>query len=89
MGEKLAASVDLSAEQCPVTYVCAAIALEKLRPGELVEFWLGDEEAARDVPRSLENDGHLVTALERRGDRHRMVVRKLGATLAKEEKETP
>lgn len=61
---KPAAQVDVRAHACPMTYVKTRIALERLRTGEVLEVLLRAGEPLESVPRSAEEDGHRVVAVE-------------------------
>ena len=58
------ATLDLRPYACPLTYVKARIALERLSPGDVLEVWLSAGEPAESVPRSAEEEGHRVVAVE-------------------------
>ncbi len=58
------ATVDLRPYACPLTYVKARIALDRVAPGDVVELWLAAGEPAESVPRSAEEDGHRVLRVE-------------------------
>lgn len=58
------APLDIRGYACPLTYVKTRIALERLRAGEVLEVWLREGEPAESVPRSAEEDGHRVVAVE-------------------------
>ncbi len=75
-----AARVDVRPYACPMTYVKTRVALERLAAGEVLEVWLSAGEPARNVPRSAEEDGHRVLAVEALGgDAFRVLLQK-GAT---------
>lgn len=61
------ARLDLRPFACPLTYVKTRIALERLRPGEILEVWLSSGEPVESVPRSAEEDGHRVVIVEALG----------------------
>jgi tRNA 2-thiouridine synthesizing protein A len=60
-------TVDLRPFACPLTYVKTRIALERLAPGDVLEIWLAAGEPAESVPRSAEEEGHRVVAVEELG----------------------
>ncbi len=62
------ATVDITREVCPLTYVRTKLALERLGPGERLEVLLRGDEPLRNVPRSAREEGHTVVSLEPRGD---------------------
>ncbi|CAM3512942.1 sulfurtransferase TusA family protein [Corallococcus sp. ZKHCc1 1396] len=73
------ATLDITREVCPMTYVRTKLKLESLPPGTLLEVLLKGEEPLKNVPRSARDEGHEVVALEPRGDgTHRLLVRKHG-----------
>lgn len=59
-----AARVDVRPFACPLTWVKTRIALDRLAPGDVLEVWLLAGEPAASVPRSAEEEGHRVLALE-------------------------
>ncbi|HYG66685.1 MAG TPA: sulfurtransferase TusA family protein [Anaeromyxobacteraceae bacterium] len=59
-----AARLDIRAYACPITYVKTRLALDRLGEGELLEVWLREGEPLESVPRSAEEDGHRVVAVE-------------------------
>lgn len=58
----LAARLDITGEVCPMTYVRTRLALEDLAPGALLDIVMRPGEPARNVPRSLAEEGHAVLA---------------------------
>ncbi len=70
-------TVDLRGEVCPFTFVKTKVALEDAEPGEVLEIIFDHEPAVRDVPRSVQAEGHDVLSVEKIGeDEWRVVVRK-------------
>jgi TusA-related sulfurtransferase len=62
------ASLDLRQDVCPITYVRTKLKLESMAQGAVLEILLSPDEAVRGVPRSAQEDGHRILALERQGD---------------------
>ena len=58
----LGARLDIRADSCPMTYVRTKLALEALPPGGVLDVVMRRGEPARNVPRSLREDGHAVLA---------------------------
>lgn len=80
MPESPTATVDVSRERCPMTWVRTKLALEQLPPGAVLEVMLGPGEMLANVPQNAADDGHLVLGCESiGGDRHRLLVRRRGA----------
>ncbi len=70
-------TVDLRGEVCPFTFVKTKVALEDAEPGEVLEIIFDHEPAVRDVPRSVQAEGHDVLSVEKIGeDEWRVVIRK-------------
>jgi TusA-related sulfurtransferase len=55
--------LDLRGTKCPLNYVKARLALDRMAPGEVLELWLDHGEPEQQVPRSLRMDGHQVEEL--------------------------
>jgi len=74
------ALVDLRPYACPLTYVKTRIALERLAEGQRLELWLAAGEPVESVPRSAEEEGHRVLAIEPLGaGGYRVVIEKRAA----------
>jgi tRNA 2-thiouridine synthesizing protein A len=58
------ARLDVRRFACPMTWVKTRIALDRLAHGEVLEVWLLSGEPLASVPRSAEEDGHRVIAVE-------------------------
>ena len=56
--------LDVRAFACPLTWVKAKVALDRLEVGQVLEVWLRAGEPAESVPRSAEEDGHRLLAVE-------------------------
>lgn len=68
--------LDLKGVKCPINYVKAKLFLETLEEGDLVTVLVDDGEPIRNVPNSLENDGHLILEKERVNGHYRLLVQK-------------
>lgn len=53
---------------CPYTFVKSKLAIEDMEIGEVLEILLDYEEAARSVPKSMEDLGHKVLKVEKIND---------------------
>lgn len=74
---EVTATLDITREVCPMTYVRTKLKLEALAPGALLEVLLKGAEPLKNVPRSAREEGHEVVSLEPRPDgTHRLVLRK-------------
>jgi TusA-related sulfurtransferase len=60
--------LDLRPYACPLTYVKARIALERISGGERLALLLAAGEPAESVPRSAEEEGHRVVSVEPFGE---------------------
>ena len=68
--------LDLIGTQCPLNYVKTKIAIEELESGQFIEVLLDDGDPIKNVPRSLELDGHEIVALQKENQHFRLKVRK-------------
>ena len=50
---------------CPYTFVKSKLAVEDLEIGQVLEILLDSEEAARNIPKSMEDHGQKVLRLEK------------------------
>ncbi|MCP3164079.1 sulfurtransferase TusA family protein [Myxococcus qinghaiensis] len=76
---EVTATLDITREVCPMTYVRTKLRLEVLESGALLEVLLRGTEPLKNVPRSAREEGHEVVSLEPREDgTHRLVLRKQG-----------
>jgi tRNA 2-thiouridine synthesizing protein A len=75
-GDPPSATVDITGEVCPMTYVRTKLALERLGHGEVLEVLLYGDEPLRNVPRTATEEGHEVLSIEKAGGAHRLLIRK-------------
>lgn len=73
----IAASLDITLEVCPMTFVKTKLELEELDVGECLEVFLREGEPFENVARSCEEEGHAVRHREKVRDRiWRLVVQR-------------
>ncbi len=68
--------VDLRGVCCPMNFVKAMLVIEELDIGDVAEFLLDGGEPIENVPRSVEQAGHRILALENVEDYFRLTVEK-------------
>jgi tRNA 2-thiouridine synthesizing protein A len=56
------ATLDITADTCPITFVRAKLALEKMHPGDMLRIRLREGEPLVNVPFSLTDHGHEIVA---------------------------
>lgn len=56
--------LDLRGEVCPYTFVKSKLFLEEMEIGEIMEVIVDFPPSAKNVPRSLKNEGQEVIAVE-------------------------
>ncbi len=77
MEEKLiAASIDLTNDVCPITFVKSKLKLEELQAGDILEIKLKKGSAVENVPRSLKMDGHKIIKITSQNDIYVLLVEK-------------
>lgn len=57
---KIDKRLNIKGEVCPYTFVKSKLAIEEIKPGQLLEIIVDHLPAVENVPRSLENEGHKV-----------------------------
>ena len=67
---------DLTSEVCPMTFVKVKLHLEQISPGEVLEVVLKGDEAIRDVPRSVKEEGHRIVRVWQEDDKFHLYIRK-------------
>ena len=76
---EVTATLDITREVCPMTYVRTKLKLESLMDGAVLEVLLRGEEPLKTVPRSAREEGPELLSLEARPDgSHRLLLRKHG-----------
>jgi len=74
---KVDKTIDIRGQVCPYTFVRSKLAIEKMNLGEVLEIILDHKAAVENVPKSMENEGQKVLAVEQTGEKEwRIVVRK-------------
>lgn len=57
-------TLDLRGTPCPLNFVKTKLVLEQMAPGELLEVVVDAGEPSENVPRSAQEEGHLVLKSE-------------------------
>lgn len=70
------ATLDLRGVICPYNFVKTKLRLDTMLPGEILAVLLDDGEPIRNVPRSVENEGHTVLSRALEGTYHRVCIQK-------------
>jgi tRNA 2-thiouridine synthesizing protein A len=74
---KIDKTIDIRGQVCPYTFVRSKLAIEKMNLGEVLEIILDHKAAVENVPKSMENEGQKVLAVEQTSEKEwRIVVRK-------------
>jgi TusA-related sulfurtransferase len=60
--------LDITAEVCPMTFVRTRLALDRMKPGQVLLVRLRGDEPLRNVPRTAREQGHEVLSLETGAD---------------------
>jgi sulfite reductase (ferredoxin) len=64
-GQSQTHEIDLLGVACPLNFVKAKLALEKIEVGEVLEVLLDDGEPVQNVPDSFAGQGHEVVAIDK------------------------
>jgi sulfite reductase (ferredoxin) len=76
-GATIERQADFRGVVCPLNYVKTKMLLGQMKAGETLAVLL-DEPGTRNVPQSVEKDGHEVLSVEGRGDHWKVLIRKSG-----------
>jgi TusA-related sulfurtransferase len=68
--------LDLRGVICPYNFVKTKLKLETMESGQVLAVLLDDGDPIKNVPRSVENEGHTVLAQERMGPGFRVLIRR-------------
>lgn len=66
--------LDLSGVACPMNFVKTKLQLEEMDPGQVLEVILDDGEPIRNVPRSVEAEGHKIVERSKIPDGHHKIL---------------
>jgi len=55
--------IDISAETCPMTFVLVRLALDQMKPGEILEITLRGVEPRRNIPITAQEQGHELLSI--------------------------
>ncbi len=70
------AELDLRGVICPYNFVKTKLKLETMEIGQVLSVLLDDGDPIRNVPRSVENEGHTVLLQERVDQAYRVLIRR-------------
>ena len=68
--------IDLLGVKCPFNYVKTKLKLETMLSGKILEVLLDDGEPAKNVPNSIQNDGHKIISLDKIDGHFKLVIEK-------------
>lgn len=68
--------LDLRGVICPYNFVKTKLKLETMNQGQVLAVLLDDGDPIKNVPRSVENEGHSVLAQDRVGSSYRVLIRR-------------
>ena len=68
--------LDLRGVICPYNFVKTKLKLETLKSGQVLSVLLDDGDPIRNVPSSVENEGHTVLSQERVDQSYRVLIRR-------------
>ena len=70
------AELDLTGVICPYNFVKTKLKLETMEAGQVLAVILDQGDPIRNVPRSIEDDGHTVLSQEPVAQSYRVMIRK-------------
>lgn len=82
-------SLDVSADTCPMTFVRARLALDRMAEGAVLAVRFRGEEPRRNLPRTAAEQGHEVLRLEDLGGGYGRVVLRKGSASSRASRPAP
>lgn len=78
MSQEIEAKVelDLRGVICPYNFVKTKLKLDTMLAGEILAVILDDGEPIRNVPQSVQNEGHMIITQDQRGESYRVLIQK-------------
>lgn len=76
MPDEPVSELDLRGVICPYNFVKTKLKLETMKQGDVLSVLLDDGDPIRNVPRSVENEGHTVLSQERVDQAFRVLIRR-------------
>lgn len=73
---KIKATLDITPDVCPITFVKTKLKLEQMQKGEILEVIMNDGEPIKNVPRSVKGEGHKIILIEKSEDKYRLLIEK-------------
>jgi TusA-related sulfurtransferase len=71
--------IDITGDLCPMTFVRTRLALDRMRPGQVLKVRLRGADPLRNVPRTATEQGHTVLSLETGDDGVSVLLLRRGA----------
>lgn len=68
--------LDITKDQCPMTFVKVKVKLSKLEPGDRLEVLLTGGEPLMNVPRSAKEQGFKIIDVQPNGEFHKVIIEK-------------
>lgn len=65
--------VDLKGVKCPINFVKVKVELSAINSGEVLGFYLDDGEPIKNVPRSVESEGHTIIDIDTNYDGYNLI----------------
>lgn len=75
---KIDATLDITPDVCPITFVKTKLKLEQMKKGEILEVILNDGEPIANVPRSVKEEGHKIVQVDKQGEKYRLLIQRGG-----------
>ena len=70
--------LDIKGEVCPYTFVKTKLALETIKPGEVLKVIVDHIPATENIPKSLKGEGHEVLEISKINDTDWQIITRKG-----------
>jgi TusA-related sulfurtransferase len=68
--------LDLRGVICPYNFIKTKLKLETMKEGQVLSVLLDEGDPIRNVPQSVQNEGHTILAVEQRDRVYRVLIRR-------------
>ena len=68
--------INITKDICPMTFVKTKLKLESMNSGEILEVTLREGEPLKNVPKSVNEEGHNIISLFKCDEYYRLIIKK-------------
>lgn len=73
---KIDQRINITKDICPMTFVKTKLKLETMNSGEILEVTLREGEPLKNVPKSVNEEGHNIISIFKYDEYYRLIIKK-------------